>query len=74
MRTTIELRKDINIEEYQMAIRVLDAIGVLDETQKEFELTENDLLIIAKSDEDIIKNRLISSEEVQSKARELHIR
>ncbi len=71
---TIQLGKNTSLEQYKMAIRVLKAIGVLDddtENYNPFELTEEDLLAISKSDEDIKEKKLTGSKEVHKEAKEI---
>ncbi len=74
---TIQLGKNTSLEQYKMAIRVLKAIGVLDddtENYNPFELTEEDLLAISKSDEDIKEKRLTGNKEVHKEAKEICIK
>lgn len=64
----IELKDNISIEQYQMAIRVLEAMGVKD---KEIELTEKQKLSIQRGIEQANKGSLIPHSEVMNKAKEI---
>jgi hypothetical protein len=72
----IQLKQNISTDQYEMAIRVLKAMGVIDEeTENEkyepYFLTEEDLISIAQSDEDLMNGRVTNSKDVHQKAREL---
>lgn len=64
----IQLKSNISFEQYQMAIRVLEAMGL---KEKEPELTENQKLSIQRGLEQAEKGILKSNSEVMAKAREL---
>ncbi len=52
------------------AIEMIEDV-TLEEINEPFELTEEDLIAIAKSDKDIKANRVSTAEEVQKRARAL---
>lgn len=70
----IPLKRNLNFQEYQLVVSVLEEIGIEVETAHHFELNEEDLEKIKKSNEEAEKGLLISNDEVQRKALALCIK
>ncbi|GIM55524.1 hypothetical protein CAPN005_21710 [Capnocytophaga cynodegmi] len=66
---SIQFKNNISFEQYQMAIRVLEAIGL--EVEKEIKLTEKQKESILRGIEQADKGLLKPHSEVMKKAREI---
>jgi hypothetical protein len=73
---TIQLKENISLDRYQMAVRVLEAIGIPvkgnEKTQYDpYELTDEDLFCISKSNDDMLNGRVKNSIDVHKRAKQL---
>lgn len=68
---TIHLKQNITAEQFETVVRVLKALNVLDETTDPYAITKEDLLALAKSDEDIKEGRVQTDDLVRQRARAL---